>query len=119
MRIKEEEEKEGRVCCNKLEFLLLHNKQTNEGFHRLISLSLSFCASFAHHVLNLFFYKVFFLLSRVKTTLLSFIFMKVPFLILFFISLSSGVSFLHFFPTRQLNKPQHANGEEKESFRRF
>ena len=41
MRIKEEEEKEGRVCCNKLEFLLLHNKQTNEGFHRLISLSLS------------------------------------------------------------------------------
>ena len=44
MRIKEEEEKEGRECCNKLEFLL-HNKQTNKGFDRLFSLSLSLSLS--------------------------------------------------------------------------
>jgi hypothetical protein len=44
MRIKEEEEKEGQECRNKLEFLL-HNKQTNKGFDRLISLSLSLSLS--------------------------------------------------------------------------
>lgn len=99
MRIKEGEEKEGRVCCNKLEFLLLHNKQTNEGFHRLISLSLSLFLWFTRSSRVAPFLLVFFLLSRVKTTLLSFIFMKVPFLILFFFL--SSLSFLHFFPTRQ------------------
>ena len=74
MRIKEEEEKEGQECCNKLEFLL-HNKQTKKGFDRLISLSLSFslsfCGSLAHHVLHLFL--VFFPLSRGVKTTLSFI----------------------------------------------
>jgi hypothetical protein len=72
MRIKEEEEKEGQECCNKLEFLL-HNKQTNKGFDRLISLSLSlsFFGSLAHHVLHLFL--VFFPLSRGVKTTLSFI----------------------------------------------
>ena len=98
MRIKEGEEKEGRVCCNKLEFLLLHNKQTNEGFHRLISLSLSLFLWFTRSSRVAPFLLVFFLLSRVKTTLLSFIFMKVPFLILFFFL--SSLSFLHFFPAR-------------------
>lgn len=96
MRIKEGEEKEGRVCCNKLEFLLLHNKQTNEGFHRLISLSLSLFLWFTRSSRVAPFLLVFFLLSRVKTTLLSFIFMKVPFLILFFFL--SSLSFLHFSP---------------------
>jgi len=116
MRIKEEEEKEGQECCNKLEFLL-HNKQTKKGFDRLISLSLSFslsfCGSLAHHVLHLFL--VFFPLSRgVKTTLLYF--MKVnPFLLSFF-SLSS---LFFIFSPRDSQHTQHVNGEEKESFRRF
>ena len=53
MRMKEEEEKEGQECCNKLEFLL-HNKQTNKGFDRLISLSLSlsFSLSVVHSLIT-------------------------------------------------------------------
>ena len=50
MRIKEEE-KEGQECRNKLEFLL-HNKQTNKGFDRLISLSLSLSLSVVHSLIT-------------------------------------------------------------------
>jgi len=73
MRIKEEEEKEGQECCNKLEFLL-HNKQTNKGFDRLISLSLSLFLWFTRSSrVAPFLMVVFFPLSRGVKTTLSFI----------------------------------------------
>jgi hypothetical protein len=77
MRIKEEEEKEGQECRNKLEFLL-HNKQTNKGFDRLISLSLSLSLSLflwftRSSRVAPFLMVVFFPLSRGVKTTLSFI----------------------------------------------
>ena len=117
MRIKEEEEKEGQECCNKLEFLL-HNKQTNKGFDRLISLSLSLSLFlwFTRSSRVAPFLSLLPVVARCENYSLLY-FMKVnPFLLSFFFSLFLSSSF---FPHATAKHTQHVNGEEKESFRRF